>query len=561
MIDKTILIEEERFKYPSIYNRKQKLKERFNSCAPNRKLNDYGTLKWLHSKVSPNVNYRSIMNLLPNEGISEGTHEEELKERIRRKIEKDKHSDKFLEINTKYLYSLFMNDKIDKLKSLFLEFDEDGSRKLELNELEKMFNMNSIHVTNKDLFKLFFNDKKSFEINETNAYLDFYQFIEFALSETKDQEFRDFMRSLKDRFEHNRKLKASSTNITKRGNSENVITNKSQNVMPDDEVDFLPMNFNLLLDYFNKRGKLRGYWSSIQDCISKLNRYINLNEYHNRLADSLHQAPNNKTHSKSISGFTDSFVGSNNDNKSASNNILYEDINIEETLSHFSKLINQQIPKENKQDINYLLSLQKGKPKISGLALNFDNKVSHSKHSEGHESIDSNIGIENINSKKFCSRLLAANKSSENDYKKYATNYYESFKASLFNKDHEKVMGGANINLSTKEKYFKAIERPRNKFKMASEYLESSKSQSPRKLLMTQSTESNAYLSETATKKSKQNSINKSILKYNLTYFPILSSSTLNCKLKTSTSSHIEEARMTNLKNSGTVSSSVFKLK
>ena len=112
-----------------------------------------------------------------------------------------------------------------------------------------MFNLNNIEVLYKDLYKLFFTERKPHEMNKLNAYLDFYQFINFALSDNKDQLFRDFMRNLKKRKIDKEEKNSESKDILPIIDGNSIITNTNKFI--DEEVNFLPMNFNLLLDYFN----------------------------------------------------------------------------------------------------------------------------------------------------------------------------------------------------------------------------------------------------------------------------------------------------------------------
>ena len=58
-----------------------------------------------------------------------------------------------------------------------------------------MFNSNNINVTKEELKAIFF--KKDKNLSNENLYLDFYQFMEFALNKVCDQDFRIFMRKLK----------------------------------------------------------------------------------------------------------------------------------------------------------------------------------------------------------------------------------------------------------------------------------------------------------------------------------------------------------------------------
>ena len=66
--------------------------------------------------------------------------------------------------------------------------------KLEINEMVEMFQTNKIPVKEENLKDLFF---PNMEVPEERLYLNFYQFMEFALSKEKDQAFRGFMRKVK----------------------------------------------------------------------------------------------------------------------------------------------------------------------------------------------------------------------------------------------------------------------------------------------------------------------------------------------------------------------------
>ena len=94
-----------------------------------------------------------------------------------------------------------------------------------------MFNTNNIKVNKDELKSLFFKKDEIFQ-NDV-LYLDFYQFMEFALNKRCDQDFRLFMRKLKNK---NFNDKSGRLSIF-------PIDNEKESL-------FLPMNFNLLLDYF-----------------------------------------------------------------------------------------------------------------------------------------------------------------------------------------------------------------------------------------------------------------------------------------------------------------------
>ena len=69
--------------------------------------------------------------------------------------------------------------KILKLKEIFLEFDEDGSRTMEIDEMVEMFNQNNISATMDELVTLFFKGKKFKSENIEKLFLNFYQFMMF----------------------------------------------------------------------------------------------------------------------------------------------------------------------------------------------------------------------------------------------------------------------------------------------------------------------------------------------------------------------------------------------
>ena len=66
----------------------------------------------------------------------------------------------------------------------------------------EMFKKNKIYVEESELIKLFFKDKK---INRgEDPYLNFYQFMEFALSKEAEEQYRNFMREVKIRLSKNK---------------------------------------------------------------------------------------------------------------------------------------------------------------------------------------------------------------------------------------------------------------------------------------------------------------------------------------------------------------------
>ncbi len=77
----------------------------------------------------------------------------------------------------------------------FFKFFKFFLGKLDIDEMVIMFNTNNIHVTKQELKDLFF--KNGEKLSDDDLFLDFYQFMEFALNKVCDQDFRIFMRKLK----------------------------------------------------------------------------------------------------------------------------------------------------------------------------------------------------------------------------------------------------------------------------------------------------------------------------------------------------------------------------
>lgn len=252
------------------------------------------TSKWLRKRVSKDIIRNSISSLLTSN--SEINNKPNTINKNKIKINSTQHTQNNLQINPEYLYTKQTLKKIIKLRNIFLEFDEDGSKMLELHELITMFETNHIPASMNDLIKLFFKEDFKFKTNE-EPYLDFYQLILFALDSGNEYQFRNFMRKIKDKINMNIKLKNINKEIkaSKNNNSENSMTRKSfrkQNTIlvkiqaaqqkaeegirnsiekrislrkslkmgnenEDMNIRFLPMDFNLLLEYLNSKGKMR----------------------------------------------------------------------------------------------------------------------------------------------------------------------------------------------------------------------------------------------------------------------------------------------------------------
>lgn len=248
-------------------------KQKTRDLKPNKKFHDFHTIQWLRRKYNERVIKKSIYSLLPDNGNPVIDYEAESVEDKRKRVRMDwlsnycQPKDNFdnVCINPKYFFNQKTFEKILKLKEIFLEFDEDGSRKMEIDEMEEMFNSNNIEATIKELAGLFFEGLKVIPDDLDKLYLDFYQFMQFALG--KDQEFRLFMRKIKEKVKSQKEEKELMNKI-----QENAIQSKE-----DDNI-YLPMNFNLVLDYFIIKGKERSSKEKIEKAIEEMTKIINNNK-------------------------------------------------------------------------------------------------------------------------------------------------------------------------------------------------------------------------------------------------------------------------------------------
>ena len=231
---------------------------------PSRIFHNFETIQWLRKKYSENIINKSIYTLLPNNGkpvIPEDESEEDKRHRkmieYLESLKEPIGREKYVSINPKYFFNRTTFETVLKLKKIFLEFDADGNRRMELDEMLEMFESNKISANINDLVDLFFRGKKFKEKEVLKLYLNFHQFINFAL--TKDQDFRQFMRNIKERAEKKK-------NNTKNGDKSNT----------EEEKDgYLPMSFKSLLDYFIDKGKERDSKEVINKAIEEMNEIIN----------------------------------------------------------------------------------------------------------------------------------------------------------------------------------------------------------------------------------------------------------------------------------------------
>ena len=242
-------------------------KRRIREQKPSLIYHDLNMIKWLRNKYSDSLIEKSVFSLLPDNGkpvVPDDETEEDKKHRLLMEYvdslyKKVPEREKYVNINPKYFFDQKTFQKILKFKEIFLEFDEDQSRKMEIDEMVEMFNQNHIKATLEDLRNLFFKDKKVKKEDIMKLYLDFYQFMNFAL--TKGQDFRDFMREIKEKNKKKEKISG-------------IGEGPKQEDEEEDE-GYLPMNFNLMFDYFLMKGKERASFEEIEKSVEEMDKIIN----------------------------------------------------------------------------------------------------------------------------------------------------------------------------------------------------------------------------------------------------------------------------------------------
>ena len=145
-----------------------------------------------------------------------------------------------------------------------------------------MFTTNKIICEQIDLQKLFFGD--TFFPPDANPGLDFFSFMSFAISKKGDQDFRDFMRKVKETINEHKKahqekanfaidhfMKNSTIGVRTPRVSNDISIDKKEPEL--DEVLYLPMNFNKVLDYFNDKSKERIRFGDVEEAIVMITKF------------------------------------------------------------------------------------------------------------------------------------------------------------------------------------------------------------------------------------------------------------------------------------------------
>lgn len=234
-------------------------------------------ISWFNKRITKSNLERSINTLLPDNGKTHISNYTIAKKFIiDQNNEFTKLKSKYVNnkiVNPKYLFSKSNSQKIKQLRDLFLEFDKDFSRKLEINELYDMFKTNNIPVKLEELIMLFFNNKNKSLFKKTKSKyllkveeeqsLNFYELIIFAFNLENELMFELFFRKLKKIivFINNKKI------LCKNNEEENKRNNFNLN-------NYIPTTINLLFDFLNKKGNIRSeydYINKAKDIIEEFN--------------------------------------------------------------------------------------------------------------------------------------------------------------------------------------------------------------------------------------------------------------------------------------------------
>ena len=220
----------------------------YNDPSPHQKVLNSVTINWLRSKLNKKVVEKSVLSILPKQKTIINNDNSISKEIVkeRKKIELRNWINDYLShpvkvyksINPKYLYHIETQHKINKIKDIFLEFDEHGFRRLRLKDICEMFKRNDINVTNEELLELFYQGRQSKKNEEPS--LNFFEFMIFEISDESDQNFRNFMRKIKLRIDDKREI--NSNNYLFKSNDKNIFK-KYYFYFIIEKIKFIRINF------------------------------------------------------------------------------------------------------------------------------------------------------------------------------------------------------------------------------------------------------------------------------------------------------------------------------
>ena len=413
-------------------------KMRIFSSRPSQKYHNFNTIKWLTQKYSDSVKEKSIYSLLPNNGkpiVPE--YENEFNKRHREMMEYLESfkgpggREKFVNINPKYFYNNSTFKKILRLREMFLEIDKRGNHKMLLKELVQLFKENNINVDIKELKNLFLknvDNKKKKSESANLLYLDFYEFMNFALS--RDQDFRLFMREIK------RKNKMDETNR----NSKTIsYDEKKENI-------YIPMNFDLIFNYFINKEKQRNSITIVENAIKEMDKIIQERfENQNQKEESAKMAKTEKQKTKKKYTVSKTLKDKNLNFLSFNNYHRQNTISEEQELDPDSLSINKSSKSTKKMHAKLNEMIEKEKEEKLK-KINFAQLIKEFSNLFG---IKENDEKNKINEDKNKNRILSADNSKMNSYSNYYNNY-NNYCNNYNNNNYETI----NNNNNRKEKTY-----------------------------------------------------------------------------------------------------------
>ena len=419
-------------------------KMRIFSSRPSQKYHNFNTIKWLTQKYSDSVKEKSIYSLLPNNGkpiVPE--YENEFNKRHREMMEYLESfkgpggREKFVNINPKYFYNNSTFKKILRLREMFLEIDKRGNHKMLLKELVQLFKENNINVDIKELKNLFLknvNNKKKKSDSANLLYLDFYEFMNFALS--RDQDFRLFMREIK------------------RKNKMEEINRNSKTISYDEKKEnvYIPMNFDLIFNYFINKEKQRNSITIVENAIKEMDKIIQ-ERFENQK-----QKEETKINKKEKRKSSKKYITSKTLKDKNMNLLSFNNYHRQNTISEEQELgidsSNKKLSSKSTKKIHAKLNEMIEKEKEEKLKrINFAQLIKEFSNLFGIKENDE----KKINEDK--NRILSADNTKIHSYNNYYNNYYNSNynrEEKTYSEEVKKEMridSLKNININNFEKY------------------------------------------------------------------------------------------------------------
>ena len=145
---------------------REEIQNKYKEKQPSDKLMTTDLINWLRARYNSESIKRSLFSLIENDGRPKlDKNDEDYNKKILRLFIDDMNHIPVLfdktRINPKYLFDKETFKEIKMLRDIFLGFDDDGSRTMEIDELENMFEENGIETNQEELIDLVFPSYKN----------------------------------------------------------------------------------------------------------------------------------------------------------------------------------------------------------------------------------------------------------------------------------------------------------------------------------------------------------------------------------------------------------------